>query len=45
MFKDVVVDNDNGGDDDDNCTNASTIQWLLSDTNTVSAMRKDERID
>jgi hypothetical protein len=44
MFNDVVVDNDNGGDDDDNCTNATTIQWL-SDTNTMSAMRKDERID
>jgi hypothetical protein len=45
MFKDVVVDKDNGGDDDDdNCTNATTIQWL-SDTNTMSAMRKDERID
>lgn len=42
MFKDVVVDN-NGGDDDDNWTNATTIQWL-SDTNTMSAMRKDERI-
>jgi hypothetical protein len=42
MFKDVVVDK-NGGDDDDNWTNATTIQWL-SDTNTMSAMRKDERI-
>jgi hypothetical protein len=31
MFKDIVVDN--GGDDDDNCTNATMIQWL-SDTNT-----------
>jgi hypothetical protein len=42
MFNDVVVDK-SCGDDDDNCTNATTIQWL-SDTNTMSAMRNDERM-